>query len=697
MADLADKYRPTTFGDVVGQTSLIRWLSQQVRSGERRSVLIGGPFGTGKSSSAFIYAKAILCARPQEGEPCMTCDNCKDFGARGEQSPDFLYFKCGEHSTVERVQEVLEAARTVPFLADRRVLLLDEAHNLSRRAFQALLDITEHPPEWATFIIVTSDVKSLPPALVMRLPVRELTLISLQDAVAMLSAVCQREGISFEAAAFALIFSSVGGHPRALLRALEKVSELGAVDEGNVRLALNLDFDDRLISYAEALMAGHLDRQLEVVESWPDTPSRKLQFLHQFFTYVYFSQVRRIVRDDPMMRTLPSALFERLIFCFSEHASRLGMSTNAFWENALRAVDPKEPLTASQLALMLSGLDRLINAPTAVSSAETDPGLRLVRSEDARQRSTRRVTRGAKRTRLDRSNASILDAGYLSWKQLRPVWDVGSFLPQHFGVLFNLRISLTRDATTMNSAEDLADIVSGLTHELSARIAYWSTGALCHWTYRHEQLSSSHSRTTRLLVSVPDALFSRSVQWIETFCRKRAQQSGVRWLLASRCLGLASTAVRFHWQSIRSLSRGLDPQLTGRSRTGDLVPLVDLLRIPRRWRAPTGAAAHSTGSSKHLTPAARIKLAGDMAVLSAIAEGAWDFVDLGWELAEFDARVAERARRRNLLASVGQGLPEAGELTVLRKREELREAHAAFGRDPKQSWPRQWHGWWQGQ
>ncbi|WP_398471790.1 ATP-binding protein [Tardiphaga sp.] len=692
MVDLAAKFRPRRFKDVVGQAPLTRWMSQQIKSRERRSVLISGPYGTGKSSSAFIYAKAILCLQPKDGEACDTCDDCKDFGARGEQAPDFAYFKCGETSTIEKVQEILEFARVVPFIADRRVLLLDEAHNLSRRAFQALLEITEHPPKWTTFIIVTSEVKDLPPALVQRLTVHELTLLSSEDTSSMLAGVCQSENMPFSATAFDLMHNAVGGQPRALLRALEKVSELGAIDEANVRIALNLDFDDRLISYIEALLAGDLERQLRAIEGWPDAPSRKLRFLHQFFAYTYFNEVRRIVRDDPAMRTMPPSILKRLVDGFAEHAARLGLSIAAFWEAAMAAIEPRDAITASQLAVALSSFDRLINESPLVALEDRSRS-RHASSDIARPSASGKPGRVSQRSRIGLRAADAYDDGYLDWKQVRPIWEVGSFLPQNFGVLFNLRVSLTRGQQQADRSSVVADTASDLTHELTARIRYWSPEALCHWAYRHEGQRSQV--ITRIILSIPDPLLPRSLGWLNAFCRKRADKNAFAWAISSRRKDTASDLVRFHWQNIRALSRGLDPTLTGRDERGEFTPLVDLLRIPHRWRSPTPVLPQSIGTSKYLTPAVRRSVAGEMPFLSAIADGAWKFVDRGWELPEFEARAAERRRRARLLEGVRAALPEEDELSAARREEELRATQASFGQDPRQAWPRSWQGWWQ--
>jgi len=146
-----------------------------------------------------------------------------------------------------------------------------------------------------------------------------------------------------------------------MLRAIEKVTEFGAVSETNVRLALNLDFLDRLVVYSHALLDGDLKRQLALMEEWDETPSRKLGFLHQFFVFNYFVAVRHLDRDDPIMRGLSSEFHETLIDGMAERAYRLHLPEEAFWENAIAALAPRDPLSEHAFAMIVSSFNRLVN------------------------------------------------------------------------------------------------------------------------------------------------------------------------------------------------------------------------------------------------------------------------------------------------------------------------------------------------
>jgi DNA polymerase III subunit gamma/tau len=180
MEDLARKYRPRGYDDLVGQETVVLWLRKQAAMRKQaasttgRSVLLFGPSGTGKTTAGLIYAKALSCETPRDGEACGGCVICKEFGESGTGFSDFKLVKCGERSTVEEIKGLLDVARTTPWTANRRVLMLDEIHNLSRRACDALLAVIENPPNWTTFIFLTTKPEALPITLRSRLTILEL-------------------------------------------------------------------------------------------------------------------------------------------------------------------------------------------------------------------------------------------------------------------------------------------------------------------------------------------------------------------------------------------------------------------------------------------------------------------------------------------------------------------------------------------
>jgi DNA polymerase-3 subunit gamma/tau len=686
MTDLAQKYRPQRFADVAGQPKAEAWFRRQVTSKEARSVLLFGPYGTGKTTLGLLYAKALFCEATEDGEPCGTCGGCKGFGDFGRGFPDFQRFECGENSKVEDVKNLVDMARVAPWNGNRRVLMLDEIHNLSRRAFDALLRIVESPPAWAAFIFLTSKPEALPAALRSRLTHLELTLLTSESATRFLIRICQAEGLTYDVPGLALLQAAVGGQPREMLRAIEKVNEFGAISETNVRLALNLDFLERLMAYSHALLDGDLKRQLALMEEWDETPSRKLGFLHQFFVYTFLVGVRHLDRDDPIMRGLATECREKLLHGMVGRACRLHLQEITFWENAIAALAPRDRLSEHEFAMVLSGFNGLMN---------------LLPDPRESQKIVRSVPRAGHKLRIGKAavGSGPNPGDYLPWREIKPFWEVGSFLPQHYGALLNLRLTIRHAEIGIRNHVAGAELISDLTHELSMRLNEWrpDSNPQFHWMYRHEADDEGHL-VTRLMMSVPEDHLTAAVHWIRSrFFARRYESVGFPALtIVLRTSRNPKCLLRFHWACIRALSRSLDPALFERSKEGERLPLIDLLGIPRRWRGPTGTVqcAKRRGASKSLRRSAQRAAAAErMPFLSALEDRAWQAMDGGWELLEHRDRAAEVQRRHEAEGRVCGLFAGDDKLTRARCAEEIARLRARYPLDPKERL-RSWEGWW---
>ena len=682
VTDLATRYRPRRFAEVVGQDPLVTWMRAQVRSGSGRSVLVAGPVGTGKTTSGLIYAKALLCGSPVDGEACGACDRCQEFGENGRNVPSFHALECGEHSTVDEVKDLLEKAKVAPFLAPRRVLMLDEVHNLSRRASDALLRILEAPPEWTSFILLTYRLNLITGALLSRLSSFELSSLNEAEAFRLLAGICDREGLPYDQEGFRLIFKAASGGPREMLRAVEKTSQFGPINGAHVRLALNLNFEDRLTAFTRALMAGDLESQLREVEEWPDTAERKLDFLHQFFVFQYFDGCRRLHREDPVMRNVGAETQEQLVAEFAARASASGREPEAYWESIIDALTSSTKVSDHSLAMIVSRVNRLFNPVSKIPGEVGKP----------------RVMSAKPVLRVRSSGLSSGNRTFLSWAEIRPHWEAASLLPQRYGVLFNVRLTISPPESDRNDSGGNAQLVSKLTHELGMRLKEWSgsSSPVLHWMYRHE-LADETRQTTRILLSIPDEYIEAALAWLRTkFLPRISRACDLKVQIGCRPRTSQEDRVRFHWQGVRALSRSLDPRLTARSDLGSIAPLADLLKIPPRWRTQVRRISNIQvrGTSASLTAAAKRNDESGMAWLSALGDGAWRALDTGWELQEFEARKAEVERRDVALAKLEALLTRADHArreSLLLEIDRLKGSWCSNPRD----WRRSWSGWWQ--
>ncbi|MGB6984107.1 MAG: hypothetical protein WBD78_17075 [Methylocella sp.] len=483
-----------------------------------------------------------------------------------------------------------------------------------------------------------------------------------------------------------MLLAAVGGHPREILRATEKVAEFGAISETNVRLALNLDFVDRLIAYSQALLNADLGRQLELMEEWTEMPSRKLGFLHQFFVFNYFVGVRHLSRDDPIMHGLSNEFRETLLDGMAERACRLHLQETGFWENAIAALAPRDRLSEHAFAMALSNFNRLVNL--LPDRRENQQIVRLIPRSGHKLRTASAVAGFGPKAR-----------NYLAWKEVRPFWEAGSFLAQQYGALLNLRLTIRHGEFGIRDHLVGAGLISSLTHELGMRVKEWLSGSnpRYHWLYRHEADTDGHL-VTRLALSVSEDHLTAVLRWLRSkfFARRFDGEVFPALTIAVRHSQNPQRLLRFHWACIRALSRSLDPALFARSEVGERRPLVELLRIPHRWRGPSGTVRctkRREASKSIRSSAQRIASAGRMPFLSALEDCAWTALDQGWELLEHRDRSTEVQRRQEEEGRIRALFAGDDELTRARCAEEIARLRARYPLDPKKRL-RTWEGWW---
>jgi DNA polymerase-3 subunit gamma/tau len=220
----ARKYRPVTFDSVVGQKALTTTLKNAISSGKlANTYLFCGPRGVGKTTCARIFAKTINCEhRGPDGEACGECESCKSFNAE-LRSYNVFELDAASNNSVDDIRNLTEQVRIPPMNGKYKVYIIDEVHMLSQAAFNAFLKTLEEPPKYAIFILATTEKHKIIPTILSRCQIYDFNRISNQDIIEHLQSVAQKEGITTDKEALAVIAEKSDGGMRDALSIFDQV------------------------------------------------------------------------------------------------------------------------------------------------------------------------------------------------------------------------------------------------------------------------------------------------------------------------------------------------------------------------------------------------------------------------------------------------------------------------------------------
>lgn len=298
----ARKYRPSTFRSVVGQQSLTHTLKTAIASGRlAHAYLFCGPRGVGKTTCARIFAKTINCEHPTpEGEACNECPSCKAFNE--QRSYNINELDAASNNSVDNIRDLTEQVRIPPQTGRYRVFIIDEVHMLSQAAFNAFLKTLEEPPEYAIFILATTEKQKVIPTILSRCQIYDFARITVPDIVQQLQYVCEQENIEAEPAALNVIAQKADG---AMRDALSIFDQVAASTEGHITYqsaldnlnVLDYDYYFRLV---EAFLAGDVNQSLLIYKEIRDKG-----FDSQFFINGLAQHLRDLmVASTPQTRKL---------------------------------------------------------------------------------------------------------------------------------------------------------------------------------------------------------------------------------------------------------------------------------------------------------------------------------------------------------------------------------------------------------
>ncbi len=354
---LALKYRPKNFDELIGQEAVSKSLTHALDENRvSHAYLFSGLRGSGKTSSARIFAKALVCEKGPTSRPCEVCAQC--VMANESRHMDIIEMDAASHRKIDDIRELIEQTKYAPTAARYKIFIIDEVHMLTKEAFNALLKTLEEPPSYVKFILATTDPLKLPTTVLSRTQHFRFKQISRYEIVKHLEFILSKEGVSYEREALEILARSGGGSLRDTLTLLDQAIIYGA---GNITKS----------SVAE--MLGLLDpsRIEQIIEHVANADKNAIRVLvTELETYepemiideILANLKQRFLENDPKFSLL---IHERFFRILAQAKSMLSVSSdNGF-------------VLMLMLFMMIEALN-LQNIDEAIKLAKSEPSVAVI-------------------------------------------------------------------------------------------------------------------------------------------------------------------------------------------------------------------------------------------------------------------------------------------------------------------------------
>jgi DNA polymerase-3 subunit gamma/tau len=310
---IARKYRPQTFQDVVNQEHVKTTLENAIAGGRiAHGYIFSGQRGTGKTTVARILARCLNCVQGPTTTPCGVCANCREIAAGG--TVDVIEIDAASNRGINEMRELRENVRYQPARDRYKVFIIDEAHQITNEAFNALLKTIEEPPPWVVFVLCTTEAHKIPATIASRCQHFSFRSVDFEDLTARMTWICEQEGIQADSEALAVLAQAGEGSVRDSLSALDQAiaccgSQLNASD---VRALLGMFSLESLEQVSQALAESNSARMLEVVDELERNGHNLQHFSRELSRYFRNLLVARMAGPETRLVAASSAQRQRL-------------------------------------------------------------------------------------------------------------------------------------------------------------------------------------------------------------------------------------------------------------------------------------------------------------------------------------------------------------------------------------------------
>ena len=310
---IARKYRPQSFADVVNQEHVKNTLENAIAQHRiAHGYIFSGQRGTGKTTIARILARCLNCIEGPTATPCGVCASCKEITAGG--TVDVIEIDAASNRGINEMRELRENVRYQPARDRYKIFIIDEAHQITNEAFNALLKTIEEPPPWAVFVLCTTESHKIPATIASRCQHFSFRSVDFEDLTQRMAWICQQEGIEADPEALAILAAAGEGSVRDSLSALDQaIACCGAkLDAAEVRALLGAFSLESLEKVTQALAAGDSRSMLEVVNELECNGQNLQHFSRELSRYFRNLLVTRVAGADTRLVAASAAQREKL-------------------------------------------------------------------------------------------------------------------------------------------------------------------------------------------------------------------------------------------------------------------------------------------------------------------------------------------------------------------------------------------------
>jgi DNA polymerase III subunit gamma/tau len=370
---IARKYRPQTFSEIVGQQHVTKTLANAINSNRvAHAYIFSGVRGVGKTTSARILAKALNCVKGPTAEPDGTCDSCREISAG--TSLDVLEIDAASNRGIDQIRELREMVRYAPASSRYKVVILDEAHQLTDEASNALLKTLEEPPERVVFILATTRAEDLVETIKSRAQLFQFRALSFKEIAEEIERIAREEKLTIEPGAVAVLARAAEGSLRDGLSLLEQAIAYSgdAITDAQVRELLGVVAESVLDSLVDAISEQSAEMALSLVHRLIGDGQNLQHFCREAIRHFRNLLVTRVCGADSELVAAPQDERPRL----AAQAARFSEEDLTRFFNTLLATDAELRRAPDPRLHLELGLLKLINARRLAPLEEVLAGLR---------------------------------------------------------------------------------------------------------------------------------------------------------------------------------------------------------------------------------------------------------------------------------------------------------------------------------